>query len=121
MKKFEVTFLMVFTLALLMPMALLAQEATAVEIDVEALLAGAEAIFITGVGGLSVMALISVIKRWIKAQGIAVIFISILVSAGATLAYLIPVGFILWKFLVYTALVALAARGIYLFPQKRTS
>jgi len=88
-------------------------------IDVSGILSAAELIFITGIGGLSVTALVSVIKRWLKAQGIAVIAISIVVSAGAVLTYVIPVGFILWKFIVYTALVALAANGIYLFPQKR--
>jgi len=90
------------------------------EIEVTAILAAAEAIFLTGVGGLSVTALVSVIKRWLKAQGIAVIAISILVSAAAVLAYLIPIGWVLWKFLVYTALVTLAANGIYLFPRDRT-
>ena len=90
------------------------------EINIQAILTAAEAIFLTGIGGLSVTALVSVIKRWFKAQGIAVIAISIIVSAGAVLVYVIPVGFILWKFIVYTALVALAANGIYLFPQKRT-
>jgi len=88
-------------------------------IDVNAILSAAELIFITGIGGLSVTALVSVIKRWVKAQGLAVIAISVIVSAGAVLAYVIPVGFILWKFLVYTALVALAANGIYLFPRNR--
>ena len=91
------------------------------EINIQAILTAAEAIFLTGIGGLSVTALVSVIKRWLKAQGIAVIAISIIVSAGAVLAYVIPVGFILWKFIVYTALVTLAANGIYLFPQKRTT
>jgi len=90
------------------------------EIDVQAILAAAEAIFLAGIGGMSVTALVSIIKRWVNAHGIAVIVISIVVSAGAVLAYLIPIGFILWKFLVYTALVALAANGIYLFPRNRS-
>ena len=90
------------------------------EIDVTAILAAAEAIFLAGIGGLSVTALVSVIKRWLKAQGIAVIAISILVSIAAVLVYLIPIGFVLWKFLVYTVLVTLAANGIYLFPRDRT-
>jgi len=69
---------------------------------------------------MSVTALVSVIKRWVNAQGIAVIAISVGVSAGAVLVYLIPIGFILWKFLVYTVIVSLAANGIYLIPRDRT-
>ena len=100
---------------------LIAVTATAdVEIDVPAILASSEAIFLAGIGGLSVTALVSVIKRWLKAQGVAVIAISVAVSAAAVLIYLIPAGFVLWKFLVYTVLVTLAANGIYLFPRKRT-
>lgn len=91
------------------------------QIDTLAFLMAAEMIFLTGVAGMSVMALVSILKRLLKAQGVAVIIISIVVAAGATLTYLIPVGFVLWKFLVYTALVACAANGIYLFPQKRTA
>ncbi len=78
-------------------------------------------IFVTGIGGLSVTALVSIVKRWLKAQGIAVIGISIVVSAGCSLAFLIPIGFLWWKFLVYTAVVTLASNGIYLFPKKRTA
>jgi hypothetical protein len=89
------------------------------EIDVMAILASAEAIFLAGIGGMSVTALVSVIKRWVNAHGIAVIAISVVVSAGAVLTYLIPMGFILWKFLVYTVVVTLAANGIYLFPRSR--
>jgi len=113
--------LLAFLLLLIFPIMVFAQEATDIEIDVQALLAGAEAIFITGVGGLTVTALVSLIKRWLKAQGIAVIAISIVVGAAASLSFLIPLGFIWWKFLVYTALVSLAANGIYLFPKKRTA
>lgn len=91
-----------------------------VEIDVSAILAAAEAIFLAGVGGMSVTALVSVIKRWLNAQDGWVIAISIVVSVGAVLAYLIPIGFVWWKFIVYTAIVALAANGIYLFPHKRS-
>lgn len=90
------------------------------EIDVQAILTGVEAIFLTGIGGLTVTALVALIKRWLKTEGIGTIAISFVVSAGATLAYLIPAGFVLWKFIVYTVLVTLAANGIYLFPQKRT-
>ena len=91
------------------------------EFDVQAILIASEAIFLAGVGGLTVTALVAVIKRMLKAEGIATVAISIVVSAGATLTYLIPIGFVLWKFIVYTVIVAFAANGIYLFPQKRTT
>lgn len=118
MKKLYSIFLFLLMFGLMTPMALLAQ---GTEIDVPAILTAAEAIFLAGVGGLGVTALVAIIKRWLKADGIGTIIISVVVAAGATLAYLIPVGFILWKFLAYTALVSLAANGIYLFPQKRTA
>lgn len=90
------------------------------EIDVNAILLQAQSIFyMTALGGLTVTAIVAVVKRFLKASGIATILISIVVSAGATLFVLVPAGFILWKFIVYTAVVALAANGIYLFPQKR--
>lgn len=91
------------------------------QIDVNAILMSAQSIFyMTALGGLTVTAIVAVAKRFLKASGIATIALSIVVSAGATLFVVIPAGFILWKFIVYTALVSLAANGIYLFPRKRT-
>lgn len=102
--------------------ALLAQEVTpTVEIDLPAQIEIAMAIFLTGIGGVSVTAATTLIKRLINAQGYFVIAISVIVSAGAVLIYLIPFGFVLWKFLVLTVIVALAANGIYLTPEKRTA
>lgn len=99
----------------LLPIAVLAQD---VEIDVQQYLNAASLIFMTGIGGMAVMALVEVIKRIIKAQGIAVRVISVVVSAGATLVYEMGKGFNLLEFIILTALVALAANGIYLFPKK---
>lgn len=101
--------------------ALLAQEAEApiVEIDIAAEIEIAMSIFLVGIGGMSVTALTSVLKRMLKADGLAVIAISVVVSAGIVGLYLVPIGFILWKFVLLTVIVALAANGIYLTPQKR--
>jgi len=100
---------------------LIAQEVTpAVEIDLPAHIEIAMAIFLTGIGGMSVTAITTLLKRIINAQGLFVIAISVIVSAGAVLLYLIPFGFVLWKFVVLTVIVALAANGIYLTPEKRT-
>ena len=120
-RKIEVIFILLFMLFVVVPVAVLAQETKVVEIDVNALLQVAGGIFMTGVGGMSVTALVSLIKRWLNAHGWAVRVISVIVSAGAVIAYLIPMGFIWWKFIVLTTVVALAANGIYLFPQKRTA
>jgi len=109
-------FLFGLIMLFVIPIALLAQ---GTEIDVQAFLVAAEAIFLTGVGGMSVMALVSLIKRWVNAKGVVVIIISVIVSACAVLAYLIPVGFVLLKFIIYTTIVTLAANGIYLFPRSR--
>ena len=118
--KYRILLCLMFVSLLALPGLAIAQETTDVEVDIPAMLLAAEAIFLTGVGGQSVLGLVSVLKRALKAQGVAVIAISIVVSAGAVLLYELGVGFVLWKFLVYTGLVAAAANGIYLFPKKRT-
>jgi hypothetical protein len=88
-------------------------------IDINVYLVAAEAIFLTGVGGMSVNSLLNVLKRMLKADGIGVILLSVGVSAISVVAYLVPTGFDWIKFLIYTTLVTLAANGIYLNPQKR--
>jgi len=112
MKKFLMFFVVML---LIIPIAVLAQDT---EIDVQAYLNTAGLIFMTGIGGMAVLALVEVIKRIIKASGIAVRIISVIVSAGATLVYEMGKGFELVEFIILTALVALAANGIYLFPKK---
>jgi len=77
-------------------------------------------IFYAGIAGFGVLALVEIIKRALKTHGVLTVFVSIVVSAAATLYYLITAaGFSLLKFIVLTAIVALAANGIYLFPRKR--
>ena len=120
MKFARIILSMMFLSLLILPAAAIAQEALDIELDVPAMLLAGEAIFLTGVGGQGVLGLVSVVKRALKAQGLAVVAISIVISAGAVLMYLIPMGFVLWKMIVYTVLVAAAANGIYLFPKTRT-
>lgn len=81
----------------------------------------AEVIFLTGIGGFSVTAIIAVVKRILKIEGLVVVGASILVSTGATLFWLFTAagGFVLWKFFVYTAIVSVEANGIHLIPRKR--
>ena len=99
-------FLMFFAILLfIVPLIVLAQDT---EIDVQAYLNTAGLIFMTGIGGMAVMALVEIAKR----------ILSIIVSAGATLVYEMGKGFDTIEFIVLTALVALAANGIYLFPKK---
>ena len=109
-------FLMFFAILLfIVPLIVLAQDT---EIDVQAYLNTAGLIFMTGIGGMAVMALVEIAKRILKVTGIAVRIVSIIVSAGATLVYEMGKGFDTIEFIVLTALVALAANGIYLFPKK---
>jgi len=91
-------------------------QTTDVEIDVSK----AEIIFLAGIGGFSVLALVEIIKRVLKTSGWGTRIISIIVSAAATVYYLVTAGggFDLLKFAIFTGIVALAANGIYLFPKK---
>ena len=119
MKRFAFVFLFMFVLGTGM---LLAQEvAPVIEIDLPAQVEVAMAIFFTGVGGISITALTTVLKRFFKAQGGLVILISVAVSAVAVGLYLFPLGlFVWWKFLLLWLIVSLAANGIFLTPRKRT-
>lgn len=109
--------LIVFVLMLLAPFVL-AQDT---EIDVTAYLDTASIVFMTGIGGLSVLGIVEVLKRMLKIQGIMVRVISVIVSAGAVAVYEIGLGFLWYRALILLILVSLAANGIYLFPKKRTA
>ena len=110
---------MFFTLLLLIvPIVVLAQDT---EIDVGAYLDAASLIFMTGIGGMAVMAIVEIAKRILKASGVAVRLLSVLISGGATLVFELGKGFELLEFLILTVLVALAANGIYLFPKSSTA
>jgi len=118
MKRF--LFLLAFMLIVCAPALFALQaESTDTVIDVNAYILAAEAIFLAGIGGMSVNAVLNVLKRVLKADGIGVILLSIGVSAIAVIMYLIPTGFDWIKLVIYTTLVTLAANGIYLNPQKR--
>lgn len=112
---FVVSFFVLFFSMFALP--LFCQDGPAKEVDWTV----AEVIFLTGIGGFSVTAIIAVVKRIFKIEGILVIGISVIVSAGATLFWLFTVagGFVFWKFLVYTAIVSVEANGIHLIPRKR--
>jgi len=114
MKKFFMFFVM---LLLIVPLVALAQD---VEIDIQSYLNAASVIFMTGIGGLSVLGIVQVIKTFFKMQGIAVRVLSVFVSAAAVLVYEFGLGFLWWRALILTVLVTLAANGIYLFPKKET-
>ena len=118
MKKLTLFFFVMF---LILPMTILAQEVTDTEIDVQAYLNAGALIFMTGIGGMAVMALVEIIKRVLKVTGIAVRIVSVIVAAGATLIYEMGKGFDTVEFIILTAVVALAANGIYLFPKKPNS
>lgn len=120
MKKFSRIFFIVSFFALFFSMfalPLFCQDEPIKEIDWTA----AEVIFLTGIGGFSVTAIIAVAKRIFKFEGILVIVASVIISAGATLFWLFTVvgGFVFWKFLIYTAIVSVEANGIHLIPRKR--
>lgn len=116
----KVLCLLAFMLVVCAPALLAVQGASeGTEIDIEKYILAAKAIFVTGVGGLGVNALLNVLKRVLKADGIGVILLSVGVSAVAVVVFLIPIGWNWIEFLIYTTLVALTANGIYLNPQKR--
>lgn len=120
MKKFSMIFFVVSFFALFFTMfalPLFCQDEPIKEVDWNV----AEVIFLTGIGGFSVTAIIAVVKRILKVEGILVIAASIVVSGGATLFWLFTVagGFVFWKFIVYTAIVSVEANGFHLIPRKR--
>ncbi len=110
MKKGIFLFLMLLVVGLALP---LAAQTTPVEIDpmaVDTILAG-------GILGLGVIAVTQVVKNALKVNGVPVYFISLLVSAGATIIWTITGGggFTLTKFIGYTVIVWAVANGWYKF------
>lgn len=90
-----------------------------VNIDIPALIDTGTIIFFAGIGGLSVMALVTLIKRWCNATGWWVRLISLAVSVGCVIIYLIPTGWDWLQFAILTVIVTLAANGIHLANQRR--
>ena len=73
------------------------------------------------IGGIGVLAAVSLLKRVLKTDGLGSIILSIVVSAVFAGGGLIKTGgFTVLKFILYTGVLALAANGIYLFPKKRS-
>lgn len=71
-------------------------------------------IILAGVGGLTVLAITELIKRWLNASGLGAYLISLAVSAAATAYYLVSSNtFTVLAFIGYTAFVFVAANGIY--------
>jgi len=107
-------FLIIIAVALALPAALMAADGTVID------LGQAELIFLAGIGGFSVLALVELAKRWLKTTGLGTRIVSVVVSAAAVGYYLVSTSsFDPLRFVIFTAVVALAANGIYLFPQKR--
>jgi hypothetical protein len=71
-------------------------------------------IIMAGALGLTVLGVTEVVKKWLKATGIAAYLISLVVSAAGTAYYLITNSiFTIPSMLGYTILVFLSANGIY--------
>ncbi len=113
MKKLILLFCLLFT------MCFFVFSQTPVNIDIPALIGTGGLIFLAGIAGLPVMAIIALIKRWVNATGPWVRIISFFVSAGCVIAYLIPIGWNWLHFIILTIIVTLSANGIYLGSQKR--
>lgn len=90
-----------------------------VTIDIPALIDTGNLIFLTGIGGLSVLALVAIIKRLSNATGWWVRLISLFISAGCAIVYLIPAGWNWLSFVILTIIICLAANGIHLANQRR--
>lgn len=106
--------MILFVFSLVMTTAAIAaahfQVATTPEIDPETV----DAILLTGVGGLGVLALTEMAKRLLNAAGALSYITSGVVSAAATAIYLaMQQQFTLLAFMIYSVLVFLSANGIY--------
>jgi hypothetical protein len=101
------------------------QEPATVEID----FAAVQYILATGVGGLSVLALVEMLKRMFKLKErvsrvsirkLITRVLSVVVSAGAVALWQTGTGgFDLVPFSIMTVLVSLGANGIYLAPKPK--
>lgn len=84
-----------------------------------------ETILVSGIGGLGVRAVVSLLKRLlrldnleVKARKIVTLALTLIVCAGATAAYLVPIGFGWGLFAAYTAFVFAASQGWYRATQQ---
>lgn len=77
---------------------------------------------LTGIlgAGMGVIAITELLKRKLKTEGWESVVVSVIVSVLGTLAYLLMTSTFTWLgYAIYSTVVALAANGIYLFPQSR--
>lgn len=106
---------MVMVMAMLCVVAYAQEEAPEFDLGkVEAILA-----FGIGIGGLTVAALTEMLKRLVKAQGIAAYLCCAVVSALSTATYLLMYGG--WNLIdqiIYTVAVFLTASGLYKMVKK---
>jgi len=72
-----------------------------------------------GVGSYSVTALVALVKRWVGAEGVWVVFISIGVSGLCVTAYLLVAGWNWIYFLILTTMVTIIANGIHKKNKRR--
>lgn len=71
-------------------------------------------IIMAGALGLTVVGVTEMVKKWIKATGVAAYLISFIVSAAGTAYYLISTAtFTIPSMIGYSILVFLSANGIY--------
>ena len=71
-------------------------------------------VILAGFGGLTVLGITEVLKRFLKVSGFFAVLISLIVSAGFTLYYFLMVGFPgVLQYLAYTLVVFLTANGIF--------
>lgn len=92
---------------------------TPITIDIPALIGIGGTIFLAGIAGLPVMGIVALIKRILNAHGLWVMLISLIISAGCVVAYLIPVGWDIIQFIILTLIVFLSANGIHLGSKRR--
>ena len=74
-----------------------------------------EAILVSGLGGLGVRAVVSLLKDFLRLNNKPLTLALTLIVCGAAVAiYLIPLGFAWGLFAVYTAFVFMASQGWYI-------
>lgn len=119
MRRFKRLGLIAIILMFIVPILAIAQDPEA--IDIGEVIGKAQIVFVSGIGGLSVMALTELIKRLLKLTGVLSFVASVVVSIVASLFYLLSTAqFTILNLLIYSALVACVANGIFKFPKRTT-
>ncbi len=107
MKKFW----LLFFLILVSPLAILAQPIVSKPFDISKI----DWLLAAGLGGIGVKAATELLKRWLKIDGVYAIGLSVVVSMAAVAYHFIfdLHNFNIGYFILYSALIALAANGLY--------